>query len=34
METGAIIKKLRTDAKLTQEQFAELFGISQQSVQK
>ena len=28
------IYKLRTDAKLTQEQFSELLGVSQQSVQK
>lgn len=28
------IKKLRTDAKLSQEQFAQIFGVSKQSVQK
>lgn len=34
MEIGNKIYKLRTDAKLTQAQFSEIFGVSQQSVQK
>ncbi|MBQ7770801.1 MAG: ADP-ribosylglycohydrolase family protein [Clostridia bacterium] len=34
MEIGRIINKLRNEAKLTQAQFAEIFGVSQQSVQK
>ncbi|MBR2988503.1 MAG: ADP-ribosylglycohydrolase family protein [Clostridia bacterium] len=34
MEIGRIISKLRTEAKLTQAQFSEIFGVSQQSVQK
>jgi transcriptional regulator with XRE-family HTH domain len=34
MELGQSIYKIRNQAKLTQEQFAELFGISQQAVQK
>ena len=34
MELGRIIGKLRTEAKMTQVQFAEVFGVSQQSVQK
>lgn len=34
MTIGRAIHKLRTDANLSQEQFAELFNISQQSVQK
>ncbi|MBQ8432169.1 MAG: ADP-ribosylglycohydrolase family protein [Clostridia bacterium] len=34
MTVGNAINKLRTEAKLTQEQFATLFGVSQQSVQK
>lgn len=29
-----IIKKLRTDVHMSQEQFAELFDVSRQSVQK
>lgn len=29
-----IIKKLRTDTRMSQEQFAELFGVSRQSVQR
>lgn len=34
MTIGNAINKLRNDAKLSQEQFATLFGVSQQSVQK
>ena len=34
MTLGKTIHKIRTEAKMTQEQFAELFGVSQQSVQK
>ena len=34
MTIGKAIHKLRKDANLSQEQFAALFGISQQSVQK
>lgn len=34
MTLGNTIGKLRAEAKLTQEQFAEIFGVSQQSVQK
>ena len=34
MKIGRIIAKLRNEAKLTQAQFAEAFGVSQQSVQK
>ena len=34
MTLGNGINKLRTDANLSQEQFAALFGVSQQSVQK
>ena len=34
MTIGKAIGKIRTDAKLSQEQFAALFGVSQQSVQK
>lgn len=34
MTIGQAINKLRTDANLSQEQFAALFGVSQQSVQK
>ena len=34
MEIGRIIAKLRNEAKLTQAQFAEIFKVSQQSVQK
>lgn len=34
MNVSATIRKLRTGAKLTQERFAEIFGVSQQSVQK
>lgn len=34
MALGEIINKLRTDAKLTQEQFASIFDVSQQSVGK
>ena len=34
MTLGNAINKLRNDAKLSQEQFAKLFGVSQQSVQK
>lgn len=34
MEIGRIISKLRNEAKLTQAQFSEIFGVSQQSVQK
>ena len=28
------INKIRTEAKMTQEQFSEIFGVSQQAVQK
>ena len=34
MHIGTAINALRNKAKLTQVQFAELFGVSQQSVQK
>lgn len=34
MNLGNTIRKLRTESHLSQEQFAEIFGISQQSVQK
>ncbi len=34
MNTVAIIKKLRSDVRMSQEQFAELFGVSRQAVQK
>ena len=34
MTLGKTIHKIRTEAKLTQEQFSQIFGISQQSVQK
>ena len=34
MKIGSIIAKLRNEAKLTQAQFAEVFKVSQQSVQK
>ena len=34
MKIGHIINKLRNEAKLTQAQFAEICGVSQQSVQK
>ena len=34
MNIGHAISKLRNEAKLTQAQFADLFGVSQQSVQK
>ena len=34
MTIGGAINKLRTNAKLTQEQFADIFKVSQQSVQK
>ncbi len=34
MTLGNTINRLRTDAKLTQEQFAEIFKVTQQSVQK
>ncbi len=34
MGIGHIISKLRNEAKLTQTQFSEIFGVSQQSVQK
>ncbi|MFR6640609.1 MAG: helix-turn-helix domain-containing protein [Christensenellales bacterium] len=34
MEIGNVICKLRTEAKLTQAQFAEITGVSQQSIQK
>lgn len=34
MTIGKTINKIRTEAKLTQEQFSEIFGVSQQSVQK
>jgi len=34
MTTARIINRIRTNAKLSQEQFAELFGVSRQSVQK
>ena len=34
MEIGHVISKLRNEAKLTQAQFSEIFGVSQQSVQK
>ena len=34
MNFGKSIIKIRNQAKLTQAQFAELFGVSQQSVQK
>ena len=34
MHIGTTISKLRYDVNLTQEQFADLFGVSQQTVQK
>lgn len=34
MSTAATITKLRNSANLPQERFAEIFGVSQQSVQK
>ena len=34
MVIGNMINKLRTEAKLTQEGFADIFGVAQQSVQK
>ena len=34
MNIGHVISKLRNEAKLTHAQFASLFGVSQQSVQK
>ena len=34
MKIGYLLNQLRTEAKLTQEQFAEIVGVSQQSVQK
>ena len=34
MVLGNMINKIRTDAKLTQVQFGEIFGVSQQTVQK
>ena len=34
MTLGQTIHKIRIEAKLTQEQFSEIFGVSQQSVQK
>ena len=34
MEIGQSIYKIRNNAKLTQEQFAEIFEVSQQAVQK
>ncbi len=34
MSIGITIKKLRSEAKMTQAQFSEMFGVSQQSVQK
>ena len=34
MATGKMIYKVRTEAKLSQEDFAELFGVSRQAVQK
>ena len=34
MEIGQSIYKIRNNAKLTQDQFAEIFDVSQQSVQK
>lgn len=34
MQIGTTISKLRYDVNLTQEQFADLFGVSQQTVQK
>ena len=34
MEIGQSIYKIRNNANLTQEQFAEIFGVSQQAVQK
>lgn len=34
MEFGKSIYQIRNHAKLTQEQFSELFGVSQQAVQK
>lgn len=34
MNTGEYIKKLRTDKNMTREQFGDVFGVSQQSVQK
>ena len=34
MEFGSCIYKIRTQAKMSQERFAEIFGVSQQAVQK
>ena len=34
MSIGNRINKLRTETNMSQEQFAELFGVSRQSVQK
>lgn len=34
MKLGSIINRLRIDNNLSQEQFASIFGVSQQSVQK
>ena len=34
MELGKPIYRIRNNTKLTQEQFAEMFGVSQQAVQK
>ena len=34
MEFGKVIRRIRAEAKMTQAQFSELFGVSQQSVQK
>ena len=34
MTIGKSINKLRTNANMSQEQFADLFSVSQQSVQK
>lgn len=34
MNIGKSIRKIRSEANLTQEQFAEMFGVSQQAVQK
>ena len=34
MAVGDMISKLRTAANMSQEQFAELFGVTRQSVQK
>ena len=34
MNIGKVIHRIRNEAKLTQAQFSEIFGVSQQSVQK